>query len=270
MRCIAITTPILISLLAAAVKAPGQKTDPPLDEVIAGARQSIATFSSALPSIYCDESLHSYEIRGGKTKREQTATTLIQVRRQDGNSKEPFKEERKFRSVDGKTLPEGTAVRLDLPLMLNGGFGDDFSVFFGKDSAACNKFQILDDAPIPAGDGLALKISLGQNAAQNGTCIKLPTDGAATFWLNRGTWQVLRAEFHYPQSKVGTFSGLSIIKDFAAIPFGEKSYVIPAKVYAAMGKASGNDMLVYQAEYSNCHKFETTMRILPEASDIPR
>src|ERR1035438_5921407 len=72
-----------IFLLATGARMRGQQASPALQEAIEGTQASIATFNSALPSIYCDESLHSFEIRGGKTKREQRVTSLIEVRRQE-------------------------------------------------------------------------------------------------------------------------------------------------------------------------------------------
>ncbi len=264
MRHILLVLPVLITVSFAVVQARGQEADPSLAELLARARESFATFNSALPSIDCDESIHSFEDQQGKITNEQRATTLIRVRRQEGNSEEPFREERIFQSVNGKNYPPGTKLKVPFPLIVNGAFGEDFRGLLSENAVSCNRYEVLNYR-----GGLALKVSFGENASKTAACAKLLTTGVATFWLDRGTWQLLRAEFYYPKNGKGRFKGFSIDTDFGVTPFGGKSYVIPTKVFARLGEASGDDLLVYNAEYSNCHKFEATMRILPEM-ETPR
>ncbi|HMG84532.1 MAG TPA: hypothetical protein VK574_02245 [Terracidiphilus sp.] len=265
MKRILVVLPVLILVLFSVVRALGQSTDPPPDELLARARASFATFNSALPSIDCDESIRSFEDQNGKTTNEQRATSLIWVRRQEGNAKEPFREEREFRSVNGKTYPPGTKLKNPFSLLVNGAFGEDFRWLLSEDAVLCNRYEVLNYR-----GGLALKVSFGESALKTDTCAKLPTPGVATFWLDRGTWQLMRAEFYYPKDGLRKFKGFSINTDFGVTPFGGKFYVIPTKVSATLGQASGNDLLVYSAEYSNCHKFDATMRILPDTIETQR
>jgi len=260
-----VVLPVLAFLHLTASQVRGQDADPPLDKVLAKTRASFATFNSALPSIDCDESLVSFETRDGKKKREQKATTVIQVRRQEGNRAEPYKEERTFTSVNGKTYPAETTLQVPFPLIVNGAFGDDFSWLISEDAVSCNRYQVLHDS-----GGLALKVTFRQNAAKIAGCDKFSTTGVTTFLLDRATWQLLRVEVFYPQTKVKKYPTEAMITDFVVKPFGEKSYMIPAKVSATMSAPSGNDLLVYSAEYSNCHKFDATMRILPDPIETPR
>ncbi len=264
MRNILVAPSALILVSFAVVQACGQDADPPLDELLARTRASLATFNSALPSIDCDESIYSFEDQQNTITNEQKATSLIRVRRQEGNAKEPFREEREFRSVNGRTYPPGTKFKNPFSLLVNGAFGEDFRGLLSEGAVSCNRYEVLNYR-----GGLALKVSFGESALKTDACAGLPAPGVATFWLDRGTWQLVRAEFYYPKDGLRRFKGFSISTDFGVTPFGGKSYVIPTRVFARLGEASGDDLLVYSAEYSNCHKFEATMRILPD-TETPR
>jgi hypothetical protein len=264
LRHILVVPSVLILVSFAVVQACGQDADPQVDELLARTRASFATFNAALPSIDCDESIRSFEDQDGKTLNAQTATSLIRVRRQDGNAREPFREEREFQSVNGKTYPAGTKLKNPFSLLVNGAFGEDFRGLLSEDVVSCNRYEVLNYR-----GGLALKVSFGESALKTDACAKLPEPGVATFWLDRGTGQLVRAEFYYPKNGLRRFKGFSINTDFGVTPFGGKSYVIPTRVFARLGEASGDDLLVYSAEYSNCHKFESTMRIVPEM-ETPR
>lgn len=248
---------VLVFVSGPYARAQKAQPGPSIDSIVAGVRAGIQDFLVSLPSMVCDETMHSYEVRGKKKLREIQLGSEIEVKRQEGT--QSFKEERIYRSVNGKVMPQGTTFQISIPLVLQGGFANDFAEYFQPEFVACNEYQILQiDA-----EGLTLEVSRKQPLSANEARGKVYLGDVSVFLIDRSSWRIERAEVHARQTQVRDFKNLTWITEFAMIPLGDKTYNLPIRVDGTLKDASGKHQEMYTADYRNCHRFSATMKILP-------
>jgi hypothetical protein len=245
--------------LLVAIEANAQKPDRSIQEVLRQLRANMDSSVSKLPDVFCDEHLDSYESRDGKVRHEVTVDSVIEARRQSGDSEE-FAEERHVNLLNGK--PSEGRRRIDLQFSIAGGFGSVFRSYVASDFEQCNQYKLL---PSPDAGSHLISLEVRRNGGARGVkpCAGLNFSAFATFWLDAETLDIQRFQMVIPNAHLP--HGFDVVKsttDYRLVPLGAKSYLLPAKVHATATKPGGSDELVYDADYKNCHRFGSSVRIL--------
>jgi hypothetical protein len=251
------------AFLAAAL--PAQQPNLSVQEILTRVRANIDASIATLPDIFCDEHLRSAELHNGKIKRELILDSVLQATRQSSEFDE-FKEDRTLRTVDGKPPVKGKVYKP--PFTIVNGFGGVFKSYFFAEFEPCNMYNLLPDAGKNEKE-VVLEVSRNDGHKEISPCstMKATTKAKATFWLDAGSLQIRRFEVNSPHA--GTLNGFEGSTDYAFVPLGPKSYLLPASVHAVATSLSGSEHYVYDSQYSNCHRFGSSVNILPGSPDAP-
>ena len=227
-------------------------------------RAKLETSMATLPNIDCDEHVRSVGFIDHKVKREITIDSTMRATRQP--DADEFKEERTVRAVNGKTGKKQRDVIL--PLSIAGGFGNSFSPYLALKYEQCHAYELK-----PSGNDkeMLMEVTGRLENYSNPACSQFKVETKAWFWLDADSAQLLRMESVSPHAGDAIrFKTLTTKTEYALVPLGTSSYLLPARVHAELALGSSdNAALQYDAEYSNCHRFEVTMKILPGVSEVP-
>jgi hypothetical protein len=227
-------------------------------------RAKLETSMATLPNIDCDEHVRSVGFIDHKVKRVVTFDATMRATRQPGA--EEFKEERTVRTVNGKAVKKQRDVIL--PLSIAGGFGNSFSPYLALKYEQCHAYELK-----PSGNDkeMLMEVTGRLENYSNPACSEFKVETKARFWLDANSAQLLRMESVSPHAgDTIRFKTLTTKTEYALVPLGTSSYLLPARVHAELALGSSdNAALQYDAEYSNCHRFEVTMKILPGVSEVP-
>ncbi len=242
----------------------GQQGKPPVEEVVARVRANLEASNAILPDVFCTEHLRSAEMRNNQAKREVTLDSVLRATRQADGSDE-FKEERSIVQANGK--PARKCKKFSLPLSIADGFGATYATYFAPEYAQCNNYRLASD---PSGGDVVLEIVRGPDMKHLKGCAKLASGTSARFWLDADSLEILRFELTTarPEAPDG-FNSFSGTIDYAITPLGPRMCRLPTRVHAELKKSSGNDELVYDASYSGCHRFGSTVTIVPGTTAEP-
>jgi hypothetical protein len=256
--------PTLVFLVAASAAA--QKTAPSVQEVLILARAHVAATFATLPDVFCDEKISSSELHNGKVKRVMTLDSLLTVRK-SGSGDEKLTEGREVHFVDGK--PAQKNKKYDLPYTFNGGFGLLFNSFLSSAYDQCNTYRIAAEEASEV-NLIGLEVSRKLNAKQTAGCETYLGSAVHTFWLDPATYEIQRIETRaqLPDGSRG-FKSITGRNDFAMVQFGPKSYLLPASVRVIETREpDSSQQYLFEAHYSNCHKFAASTSILSDPIEV--
>ena len=250
--------------MACSALACGQQGKRPVEEVVARVRANLEASNAIIPDVFCTEHLRSAEMRNNQVKHEVILDSVLRATRQPDGSDE-FKEERSIEQANGKPAKKGK--KFSLPLSIANGFGATFASYLAPEYAPCNKFRLTGD---PSGKDVILEIARAPQIEHVEACAKLAPGTSARFWLDPDSLEILRFEVTTPHAGAPSgFDNFSSTIDYAPIPLGPRMCRLPTRVHADLKKSSGSDELVYDASYSNCHRFGSTMTIVPGTMEAP-
>ena len=255
------TFAILLAVFVSAARA--QQDDAAALQTLEKVRARLETSMATLPNIDCDEHVRSVGFIDNKVKREITLDSTMHATRQPGADE--FKEERTLRMLNGKIPKKQPQVHL--PLFITGGFGNSFSPYLASKYEQCHAYTLL-----PSGNDkeMLMEVTGRLENYLHPICKEFTTATKARFWLDADSAQLLRMEAVSPHA--GESIGLKTLTsttEYALVPLGKSSYLLPARVHAQLMRRDESVAVQYDAEYSNCHRFEVTMEILPDVREVP-
>jgi hypothetical protein len=254
----------LFVFAACVVAARAQHDDAAALRTLEKVRARLETSMATLPNIDCDEHLRSVGLIDNKVKREITVDSTMHATRQP--DADEFKEERTVRMLNGKTAKKQRAVTL--PLSIAGGFGNSFSPYLALKYEQCHSYALL-----PSGNDKEMLMEVTGRLANysNPACRQFTVETKARFWLDADSAQLLRMESVslHAGDAIG-FKTLTTKTEYALVPLGKNSYLLPVHVHAQLTRGNGDEVAMqYDAEYSKCRRFEVTMEILPDVREAP-
>lgn len=237
---------ILLSKSAEARQTPSPETL--LPQLYAYAQHYRAT----LPSLTCDESITSQEVKGGKVRKEvKVESTLTEVRdRPDPN---PFTERHAFKTVDG--LPPKHIIKL--PFLVQGGFANGIGTP-GPATQACFDYHL--DSP-DGGKTLRLELDLKPGIADS-ACKGIPDGARKTVLVDAATGRITHVERTVSAKGSRERNEVFFMAiDYGSQKLGEETFWLPVKMYAHDPKDEGR----MAAIYSNFHRFTGELKVVPDA-----
>lgn len=237
---------------------PGPANVPLLDRLYAYSDQ----YSAALPSLSCDESIVSQEVKNGKVKWEvRIESTLRELRKgapaaDDKFPDDPFNEHHDFHSVDGK--PPKPKFRI--PYFVQGGFANGVG-FSHPEHQACFDYTIT------AGEqpGTVRVERTARADSANPVCAKVTPGYHAVTIAEEATGRVLHSERTISEEEVrhGNQAYFASV-DYAPRQFGDRTFLLPVKFVSQDLKGEHR----MEATYSNCHRYAGDMKIMPDAGPL--
>ena len=251
---------------------PAQKPiDTNVASVVAQVRGNISSLRAKLPDFVCKEQIDMQEIADGKVvKTGQHVSTVVAVRRRQGESDSGFAESRQ----DTSATENGKPVKAEgyvPPLGVRGGFAEDLFQSFDETRGKCYDFDLAGREEVRGRSTLVVNIlSKADDRHLGPQCAHVAARSTTKVWIDAESFQVLRLQkpaakslwFQGPFAKTnGEYLGTLVI-EYAPVIINGVSYWLPAEKRVEFVKTKGQLRFAYQIEYRDFHKFGTSIKIV--------
>ncbi len=208
------------------------------------------SYRATLPSLTCDESITSQEVRNGKIRKEmKIESTLTEVR--DRPEPNPFTEHHAFKTVDG--LPPKHVTKL--PFLVQGGFANGLG-FALPSTRECFDFH-LDSQD--SGKTLRLELDL-KPGIDIPACKTVPEGTRKIVLVDAATNRITHVERTVSaRASKGRNEVYFMAIDYGPQKLGDETFWLPVKLFAH----DPNDEGRMAVTYSNFHRFTGQLKVLP-------
>ncbi len=260
-----------------AATTPSPSSAQTVQQVLAGVRANIATTIATLPDVECQEQTHSVYLHNGKVKQDVTLNSTLQARRMNGKTGD-FSEERTPApggSINGKPTKPGK--KYGLPFNITDGFGTTYEWALSPKVEPCLTYKIIHGTAAEK-DWIGLQLS--PKSISTPHCSTTDVASVVTFWLDPVSYQIRRYQIVDPHAMMHLTEKIFISKyepryyvgstDYALISLGQKQYLLPEKVQGTAWKKELNspDERMYTAQYSGCHIFRSSIKIITDPTAV--
>jgi hypothetical protein len=251
---------------------------PDIAQTISKVREHVASLHKKLPDFICQEEVTVRETEGSKTIEKKHYLLSLRAIRQPHSSANQFSESRDVISatVNGKAVNEN---KYDPPIhWLRGGFARDLFTFFDEPTSSCYEFKPVSPSGATDSNILVLDAALNKNARSlSMECAHVPDNlSAARVWIDLKAMQVVRIQevtvhttgFSGPFSHSNGEYTYSPVIEYSPVNIHGSDYWLPRTKSVDIIKTKGQFSTSYTSQYSDYHKFETTVTItaIPEAN----
>ena len=259
------------SLSMTAIAEEGNSTD--LAQTISKVRENVVTLHKKLPDFICQEEVSVRETEKSKTTEKKHYLLTLRAVRRTQDAKNQFSESRDVISAtfNGKAVNEN---KYDPPVhFLRGGFARDLFTFFDEPTSSCYEFKPASTPGATESNTLVLDATLNKNLRPLPTeCVHIPPGlSAARVWIDLKACEVARiqektshgVQFAGPFSRInGDYSSSPVI-EYAPVSIHGSDYWLPRSKRVESIKTKGQYSISYTSQYSDYHKFETSVTIKP-------
>jgi hypothetical protein len=243
---------------------------PGLTEIISKVRENVESLRERLPDFVCKEDLSVRESDNDKTIEEKHFLVSLQVIRQTHDSANRFSESRDViaATINGKTVgPHKYAPPVH---WIRGGFVRDIFTLFDETAFRCYDFTPADTSGMTESNTLVLSASIRKAQSPDADCTHLPAElSSARIWIDLKAFQVVRIEegaMHETQFSTpfahsnGEYTYAPVI-EYSPVRIHDVDYWLPRFKRADFIKSNGRHSFSYMSQYSDYHKFETSITI---------
>lgn len=246
----------------------GAAAGPPrtMDNVLAAVSRNVKDFEDLLPDFVCDEKITSSSYESGKLREikmvESTFTAVQQPSAAPGRGRLAFTETREVLAIDGRPVQKGTRMP-KLPLGMAGGFGALLGMTFSPKNLQYHNYD-LDSRPDSAGR-LIIRFTTKENQRELRTMLNgegLINKDSGTAWIDPDTLQVERLErefFSLPRA----LKQLQNTVEYGPTVIGDRQFWLPRSMRTDVTDRNPKSTKTFLAEYTNCKKFTTDIKIVP-------
>ena len=207
-------------------------------------------YLQTMPNFTCDESIRAEEKKKGKTRHLTETTGSFRVLKSlDGGW--PV-ESRLVAVENGKPVKQGTNAKL--PVVLKGGFGRVLPLYFDAARRSCFRYALEPGR---------VTFEAVPEVAALPACAGVAPQAKGFAALDAGTGAVTHVERTVPDTvaaKTG-YAAFSAV-DFATAQMNGQSLQVPQRIVGEI--ARGDSRYRFEAQYSSCHLFTGTARLLPD------
>jgi len=243
---------ILVLQTAAALPAP------PVNDVVAAVSKNVSDFDEQVPDFICSEKIIASRSEGGKVQEEKTVESLFSEGRKRG-------EQREITAIDG-TPAKKNAKMPNLPTNWNGSFSGFLNATFSPKNLKIYNYS-LGSKPSEQG-----RIVLQFETKKDQTYLKWTLNGetraagdTGEAWIDPGSMQVIHIERHF-LNLPRTLTRLDLAADYGPVTIDEKQFWLPKSFRAEGANPSQGKTktFLYTAEFANCRKFGSEIRLIPQ------
>jgi hypothetical protein len=243
---------------------------PDLAQTISRVRENVASLHKKLPDFICQEDVSLQIADGDKTVEKKHYLISLRAVRGTQDATNHFSESREVISAtkNGQAVNE---KKYDPPIYwLRGGFARDLFTFFDEPTSSCYEFKQASNPGETDSNTLVLDAALNKNPRPECAHIHQGSSDARV-WIDLKAFEVVRIQkgtgyelaFSGPFSHSnGKFTFTPVI-EYAPVNIHGSEYWLPRKKSVDLIKTKGQYSISYTSHYSDYHKFETTVTLLP-------
>jgi hypothetical protein len=184
------------------------------------------------------------------------------------NPLEPLSEVRHLNSVDGKPAKKGKVYRL--PITVAGLFSNAFWTLFDNEHAGCYSYK-LESREVSSSEPFVVNLSVKPGSSGAAPCDKIAPDVTAIVWLDPASFQIIRIDKRFPSAKWGGYVDYRSSVKYSPVMLKGKLFLLPDTVTGQISNPKSSGELLYSATYSDFHKYDATVTILPVSEcDAPQ
>jgi len=180
---------------------------------------------------------------------------------------------------DTSAIENGKQVKAESyipPFGVRGGFAEDLFQFFDENTSKCYDFSLTGRVEVRGRAALLVNIQPKADGQQLGPpCAQVAARSAAKVWIDTESLQVVRLqkptiksfwfEGAFAKSN-GEYLGAPVI-EYAPVIINNVTYWLPAEKRVEFVKTKEQRSVAYQIEYSDFHKFDVSIKIVPADFD---
>lgn len=242
-------------LLACSGFAKAQQT-PTVDEFVSRLFAYSKDYRARLPSLECDESVVSQQIKSGKVKWEvKIDATLRQIR--DSTNPDEFNDSYTFKNVDGHP----PKAHFKLPYFVNGAFANGIG-FASEATRTCFDYTLSQE---DGGTTLRLEFAV-KSASSDPACKEVPAAYHKIVLADAATGIVKHiTRTMSPDAARKVHDAVFASIDYTSQSLGEMTLWLPSRVESHDEKGERR----MTAIFSNYHRYTGEARILPGIEELP-
>jgi len=238
-----------------------------LDDVLGRVSSNVKEFQDLLPDFVCNERVTSTVFDDGRVIKEKIVESLftgVQRASEQNRIRFAFTESREVVAIDGKPVPKGTAFP-KLPYRYSGGYSSLLITTFAPDNLQHYNYVIADSYRSGSSSAVLVQFSTKEDQQKLSTLIqgtRLVEKGVGAAWIDRKSFAVLRLQrqsLNLPR----IFTRSIATADYGPVTIGDRQFWMPVRVRAEVTERDSRSTVAYIAEYSDCRKFTTDIKLVP-------
>ena len=244
----------------------GQVLAQSLDEVLDGVSKKVREFQDQLPDFVCTEKITSTEFESGKRIKEKVVESIftgVQRSTEQNRVHFAFTESREVVAIDGKPVRKETPFP-KLPYRYAGGYSSLLVTTFAPDNLESHNYSIADSYKSENSSALLVRFATkeGQQKLRGifqGTQLVAKDIGSA--WVDQKSFRVLRLQ-RQSLNLPSVLTRSMVTVDYGPVTIGDSQFWMPTKIRSEVSERNSRVTVRYIAEYSDCRKFMTDIRIV--------
>jgi hypothetical protein len=237
-----------------------------LNEVLDHVSKNVNEFEDQLPDFVCTEKITSTEFEAGKQIKQKVVESLftgVQRSRAENRVHFGFTESREVVAIDGKAVRNGTPFP-KLPYRYAGGYSSLLVTTFAPDNLDSHNYSLGDTYKSANSTAVLVRFATKEDQQKlrgifQGTQLVAKDIGAA--WIDQKTFRVLRLQ-RQSLNLPPALSRSIVTVDYGAVTIGDTEFWMPTRVRADVNERNARVSVSYVAEYSDCRKFMTDIKLL--------
>jgi hypothetical protein len=238
-----------------------------LNELLDAVGRNVTQFQDMLPDFVCHEKVTSTKFDSGKVIQQRVVeSTFTGIQRSTAENRVhfAFAESREVVAIDGKPVRKGT-VFPKLPYRFAGGFSSLLVTTFAPDNLPFHNYTLADSYKSETGSALLVRFATKADQQTlrgvfQGTQLLAKDVGAA--WIDQKSFQVLRLQRQSLNLPPVLARSIATV-DYGPVTIGESQFWMPKMIRAEVDERNSRETVSYIAEYTDCRRFATDIKILP-------
>jgi hypothetical protein len=242
-----------------------------LNELLDAVSRNVNQFQDMLPDFVCHEKVTSTQFDSGKVIQQkvvESTFTGIQGSTEENRVHFAFAEYREVLTINGKPVRKGT-VFPKLPYRFAGGFSSLLITTFAPDNLLLHDYTLADSYKSESNTAVLVRFATKADQQKlrgvfQGTQLIAKDIGAA--WIDQKSFQVLRLQrqsLNLPPALTRSIA----TADYGPMTIGETQFWMPKMIRAEVNERNSRLTVSYIAEYTDCQKFTTDIKILSSPED---
>ncbi len=246
---------LLAGMLAVGQDAPKTTVAELLPKLVENGRR----YQEALPSLSCEESIVSQEVKHGKVKKEVHVEATLRVKR-TGRTRPAFEDTHDFKTHDGISYLVDPHVHY--PYFATGVFSNALG-FSSLAELACFDIALDDAGPEKP---LRLDLKTKDHAGDSPACDWALPGLAKTILIDRASGHITHLDRTVPRKLAEKLHEVEFGSvDYAPVELGGETFWLPSRVETRGDKDEGR----MQAVYTGCKRYTASVTITGGTETVP-
>jgi len=238
-----------------------------LNEVLGAVSRNVSEFQDMLPDFVCHEKVTSTRFDSGRVTQQRVVESIftgIQRSAEENRVRFAFAESRELVAIDGKPVRKGTAFP-KLPYSFAGGYSSLLVTTFAPDNLPIHEYTLSDSYKSESTSAFLVRFATKADQQKlrgvfQGAQLIAKDVGAA--WIDQKSFHVLRLQRQSLNLPPVLARSIATV-DYGPVTIGESQFWMPKMIRAEVDERNSRETVSYIAEYTDCRRFATDIKILP-------